>query len=401
MNSRYPLRPLGDVLTLGLDQVPVEPSCSYDIAGVYSFGRGLFARGPLPGSDTSYHVLNRLHAGGLVLSRLKAFEGAVAVIPDGFDGHFLSQEFPTFSCVSDEVDPTYLGYLCRWPTFWEALAGTSKGVGARRERVHPEALLAIEVPLPDIEEQHQVVRGLDRAFAALDGVAHGTARSVTLDDALIEHSIDEFLVRLRLDGWHDQPLGEIAEINPKPGSRPVDDSVSFVAMAGVNDRTGLIQSFELRAPEEVATGYKQFKSGDVIFARITPCMQNGKSAVVRGLPTEVAYGSTEFHVIRPSNGVTADWIHRIVRTRSFRERAAARFQGTAGQQRVPASFLEEATIPIPPTPQAEADALMMVDGFLEKGGQLLTLRQRSLTLGKATRLSILNAVFGDATRLQS
>ncbi len=165
MNSRYPLRPLGDVLTFDLDQVPVEPSRSYDIAGIYSFGRGLFARGPLPGTDTSYHVLNRLHAGGLVLSRLKAFEGAVAVIPDGFDGHFLSQEFPTFSYVSDEVDPTYLGYLCRWPTFWEALAGTSKGVGARRERVHPEALLAIEVPLPDIEAQRSIAARL----GALDG----------------------------------------------------------------------------------------------------------------------------------------------------------------------------------------------------------------------------------------
>jgi len=405
MNSRYPVRPLGNVIHLDRDEVPVESTVSYRLAGMYSFGRGILEREPMNGSEMSYRSLFRLHEGTLVMSRLNGWEGAVAVVTKEHDGYFVSNEYPTFSIDQSLALPSYLALLCSWPQLWQALRERARGlgsdVGARRLRVHPEQLLATEVPLPDIEEQGRIVRGVDQLFAALTGLTQRASRSVVLDEALIDQAIDHFLDRLRLDGWLDQPLGEIAEINPKPGSRPVDDSVSFVAMAGVNDRTGLIQSFERRAPEEVATGYKQFKSGDVIFARITPCMQNGKSAVVRDLPTEVAYGSTEFHVIRPSNGVTADWIHRIVRTRSFRERAAARFQGTAGQQRVPASFLEEATIPIPPTPQAEADALVMVDGFLEKGGQLQTLRQRSLTLGKATRLAILNAVFGDATRLQS
>lgn len=157
---RTPRRCLGDVLELELDQVEVEAAGEYNIAGVYSFGRGLFTRGPIAGSATSYKRLNRLHAGQLVLSRLKAFEGAIAVVPDDFDGWFLSPEFPTFRCESAALDPTYLAHICRWPDFWSMLAATSKGVGARRERVHPQALLGLEIPLPPIDEQRRVATWL-------------------------------------------------------------------------------------------------------------------------------------------------------------------------------------------------------------------------------------------------
>lgn len=390
------------MLRLERRAVTVNPLETYQEIGVRSFGKGIFHKEPVGGAEIGTKRIFRIEPGDLVFSNVFAWEGAVALATDAEQGFVGSHRFMTYVPVDcAEVDVRYLRYLFTSEMGLEFLRKASPGSAGRNRTLAIERFESIELPLPDIEEQQEIVRSLDRAFAALDGIAKGSLRSVKLDEALIEQSIDEFLVHLRLDGWHDQPLGEIAEINPKPLSRPVDDSVSFVAMAGVNDRTGLIQSFELRAPDEVTTGYKQFKSGDVIFARITPCMQNGKSAVVRDLPTEVAYGSTEFHVIRPLNGVTADWIHRVVRTRSFRESAAARFQGTAGQQRVPASFLEEATIPIPPTPQAEADALVTVDGLLDKGGRLQALRQQSLTFGKATRLSVLNAAFGGGTRVQS
>jgi type I restriction enzyme S subunit len=393
---------VGDVLRLERRAVTVNPLGTYQEIGVRSFGKGIFHKEPIGGAEIGTKRIFRIEPGDLVFSNVFAWEGAVALATDAEQGFVGSHRFMTYVALDpDAVDVRYLRYLFTSEMGLELLCKASPGSAGRNRTLAIDRFESIELPLPDIAEQRQIVRRLDREFAALDGIAQGTLRSVKLDDALIEQSIEEFLVRLRLDGWHDHPLGEVAEINPKPVSRPVDDSVSFVAMAGVNDRTGLIQSFELRAPDEVTSGYKQFKSGDVIFARITPCMQNGKSAVVRDLPTEVGYGSTEFHVIRTSSDVTADWIHRMVRTRSFRERAAARFQGTAGQQRVPESFLEEATIPIPPTPQAEANALVKIDGFLEKGGRLQALRQRSLTLSTATRLSVLNAAFGGGTRVQS
>lgn len=154
--SRYPLVPLGEVLTLTRDEVSVELDQTYRTAGIYSFGRGLLVRPPIAGTDTKYATLFRLHDGQFVLSRLKAWEGAVAVVPPEFDGFVVSQEYPTFNINRDRAEPAYLGWLCRWDRFWEALLTRSKGVGARRDRVHPDRLLAVEIPLPSLEEQRRL-----------------------------------------------------------------------------------------------------------------------------------------------------------------------------------------------------------------------------------------------------
>ena len=94
MSSGWPLVTLGNVLELKIDAVSVDASATYQIAGVYSFGKGLLARGPLPGTETTYKVFHRLHKDDFVLSQLKAWEGALARVPASFDGWFLSPQFP-------------------------------------------------------------------------------------------------------------------------------------------------------------------------------------------------------------------------------------------------------------------------------------------------------------------
>jgi type I restriction enzyme S subunit len=148
---------LGEVLTLDCVIENVRLGQQYELAGVYGFGRGLFARGVLLGEETSYRTLNRLHAGWVVMSRLKAFEGAVAVVPEEFDGCMVSPEFPTFSLRTEFVSPGYMEMLCEWPGFRELLSRASKGIGARRERVGAEAFLSLSVPMPDLPRQHQLV----------------------------------------------------------------------------------------------------------------------------------------------------------------------------------------------------------------------------------------------------
>lgn len=154
-------RPLGDGLRLALDEIPVEETNMYRIAGVYGFGRGLIDRGQISGSQTKYRKFNRLHPKRLIVSRLKAFEGALAVIPEAFGGYCASPEFPTFSVIEEELDVRYLHHLCRWPTLWSLLSQESKGVGARRERVTADRLLSTVVPFPDIEEQRFIAGKLD------------------------------------------------------------------------------------------------------------------------------------------------------------------------------------------------------------------------------------------------
>ena len=136
--------------------MPVELDGIYRTAGIYSFGRGLFARPPIVGSDTRYTTLFRLHEDQFVLSRLKGWEGAVAIVPPELDGLVVSQEYPTFDIDQRRADPAYLAWLCRWDRFWESLLTQSKGVGARRDRVHPDRLLAVQVPLPSLDEQRRL-----------------------------------------------------------------------------------------------------------------------------------------------------------------------------------------------------------------------------------------------------
>lgn len=119
-------------------------------------------------------------------------------------------------------------------------------------------------------------------------------------------------------------------------------------MSAVSDQLGRIQAAEIRPFAEVSKGYTFFAEGDVLFAKITPCMQNGKHAIATSLRDGIGFGSTEFHVLRPTDAVTSEWLHFFVRQRAFLHEAEKRFAGSVGQQRVPEGFLAETQIPLPP-----------------------------------------------------
>jgi type I restriction enzyme, S subunit len=385
--------PLGEVLTLDVDAVELEPLQSYQIAGVYSFGRGMFRREALTGTTTSYRRLNRLHEGCLVMSRLKAFEGAVAIVPRELNGYFVSQEFPTFALDESRVTRRYFALICRWRGFWERLARASRGVGARRERVHPEQLLSLTIPLPKLAEQQRIAAYAEAVLQRASHLATKVDEAARLDQAMLEAFVERILAG---DGTRAFPgirLEEVAVVNPRPAK--VDGLVAFVPMRTVDDRLGRIVDPELLPADEVKSGYKQFRRGDVIFARITPCMQNGKSALMDVNGVEYGYGSTEFHVLRPSEALKPEWLHHVVRSRGFRERAAQAFTGTAGQQRVPADFLRSGEIPVPSI-DTQAALVARLDHVVRLGHELRAKRERQQRRAQALMSSTLNEVFSSA-----
>jgi len=146
-------------------------------------------------------------------------------------------------------------------------------------------------------------------------------------------------------------LKDCCVINPrKSGDKKLTDGleVSFVPMTAVSEK-GAIDLSETRLYEEVKTGFTYFAENDVLFAKITPCMENGKGCIAEGLCNGVGFGSTEFHVLRPVDGVTNPyWIYQLSAFERFRKEAAANMTGSAGQRRVPASYLEEYNVGLPP-----------------------------------------------------
>lgn len=193
--------------------------------------------------------------------------------------------------------------------------------------------------------------------------------------------------------WPIKPLGEVCAINPKltasetPGT---DTEVTFVPMAAVDEVSGSIARPELREYSQVAKGYTPFRENDVLFAKITPCMQNGKAAIARGLRGGLGFGSTEFHVLRPSSGLLPQWVFALIRRPSFRSAAAANFTGTAGQQRVPADFLKKFPIPVPPL--AEQDRIVKL---LDEADELRKLRAQADRRTAALLPALFHEMFGD------
>jgi type I restriction enzyme S subunit len=144
-------------------------------------------------------------------------------------------------------------------------------------------------------------------------------------------------------------LGDVAEINPRRPQIDLIDSdlVTFVPMEAVDEATGEITTARTRPFGEVKKGYTAFADGDVIFAKVTPCMQNGKHAIAHGLFNGLGFGSTEFHVIRPGPQISSEWIHYFLRRQETLDAAKKTINGAVGLQRVPPSFLEDAKLPLP------------------------------------------------------
>lgn len=177
---------LGDVIELFEDAVPIRPEGQYPQVGVRGFGGGLFAKPAIAGTDTTYRAFNRLYANAIVMSQVKGWEGALAVCPPSLAGMFVSPEYRTFRCVPALASPAYIDALIRTPWFWSLLQSATRGVGARRERTRPEQFLNIELPLPSLQAQHQVVGVLARQIALKE--RHTAIRAA--NDALIPATLE-------------------------------------------------------------------------------------------------------------------------------------------------------------------------------------------------------------------
>lgn len=151
-------------------------------------------------------------------------------------------------------------------------------------------------------------------------------------------------------------LGTICAINPKTVFRGLtdEDEVSFVPMDAISDRLGIIEKPGARVLAE-NVGYTSFREGDLLWAKITPCMENGKSAVAEGLHRDFGYGSTEYHVLRsPDGSLDMGYLHALLRMKRVRKAAVRFFTGSSGHQRVDADFLRTLELPVPPLEKQKA-----------------------------------------------
>ena len=164
--------------------------------------------------------------------------------------------------------------------------------------------------------------------------------------------------------WSLVKLNDIAKINPRmPKNVDQTQKISFLKMASVSENGEVLEQ-ESRVLSETKKGFTYFERGDVLLAKITPCFENGKAALVNNLMTEIGFGSTEFHVIRAEEKkLDNKYLFYLLWSKYFRFIGKHQMKGAVGQQRISADFLKNIKIPLPPlkTQKYIADILEKAD----------------------------------------
>ena len=262
--------------------------------------------------------------------------------------------------------------------------------GGAQPNISPKVISYITIPLPPIKEQQRIVNRIESLFAKLDRakeLIENTLAQFEQNKMAILHKAftGELTAKWRkennidLSSWENGILMDFCKINPKKiNTKEFDDDmiVSFIPMPCVSDIWGKIVKKELRKLGEVKKGYTNFCEGDVLFAKITPCMENGKSAIVDKLENDIGFGSTEFYVLRcDENKLNNKYLHYFVRQKTFRDEAKGEMTGAVGQQRVPKTFLENYKMKLP-TIEEQQEIVNILDKLLAKYNKIKNLEQQ-------------------------
>ncbi len=251
--------------------------------------------------------------------------------------------------------------------------------GDLRDGLNLELLGNIACPLAPFLEQQTIAAFLDRETKKIDALIAEQQRLVELlaekRQAVISHAVTKGLnpnVKMKDSGiewlgevpvhWEVKRLRFVAELNPSKSEVATLDKemlVSFLPMDAIGDDGRL--NLEREKPiAEVETGYTFFRDGDVTVAKITPCFENGKGAVMRGLTQGIGFGTTELIVARPiASQVSSNYLHSLFTSVVFRKNGEGHMYGAGGQKRVPDDFVRNFEIAFPPLKEQQT-----IDAFL-------------------------------------
>ncbi len=250
-------------------------------------------------------------------------------------------------------------------------------------------LTNIELKLIDINMQKCIVNQLDKVQEIIDL----RKKQIEELDALIKSQFVETFGDLKKNdkNWsYIDEIGKVCILNPQKSeiSNINNIEVSFIPMQAVSEK-GDIDTREIRFLNDVKSGFSYFIEKDVLFAKITPCMENGKGAIAKGLKNNIGFGSTEFHVLRPKEKINSIWLYTLTTLDSFRKEAEMNMTGSAGQKRVPIKFFKHYKIGIPPINLQNKFA-----NFVEQISKQKFIIEKSLKETEELQESLMNKYFG-------
>ena len=193
--------------------------------------------------------------------------------------------------------------------------------------------------------------------------------------------------------WKAVPLAKAAMVNPPEALPPGDygdPMVPLYEMAEIDEFAGTLRTPSMVPLSSCRSGRTRFRKGDVLFAKITPCVQNGKCALADGIPGDLGFGSSEFYVVRAGPNLLPEYLFYFLRQKTVVQAAVDSFSGTSGRQRVPPQFWERLSFPLPPLPVQER-----IVQILQKADEIRRKRKEALDLADKLLPALFLDMFGD------
>ncbi len=380
-SQKYPFARIADFLERSKDVVIVNDDKRYKRVTVKLYGGGVTIRDEVLGKDIGTKRQFLLKKGQFLFSRIDARNGAFGIATDEVDNAIVTNDFPIFDIDKEQIIPEFFALITGSQYFYEHCQTFSSGT-TNRQRLNEDSFLSFQIPKPSLSIQKQLVSAYQNR---LQQVEEAEAKANELEKGIENYLLAELGIEMQkadeqkkkglqfmrfkdITRWgveflikgQDKPLfskkfalvnlSEIIWVNPKISFSELtsETEITFIPMATVSDEYGeLIEYRTIKVAN--SKGYTKIKEGDLIWAKITPCMENGKSAIVKNLKNRFACGSTEFHVFRPKDErINLEFLYHLFRTEYLKETAKKHFTGSVGQQRVPAQFFKTLEIPLPP-----------------------------------------------------
>lgn len=273
-----------------------------------------------------------------------------------------------------DFNRSYLHYLLKSVPFIEEYYRNGRGIVADLWTTHYSEMKTISIPVPSTTEQKQIVRYLDAMTAKINKLIRAKKKQITLlqeqKQAIINQAVTKGLnpnAEMKDSGidwlgkipvpWEILPIKRISKINASINhllkKYNNDSMITFLPMENISV-DGKIDCQQKQTLKSLRNGFSSFARNDVIVAKITPCFENGKGACLNNLDTEIGFGTTELIVLRGyAQKVFPMFLYFITRLTIFRKSGAEVMTGSAGQKRVPTSFIANFRCAIPSLPEQE------------------------------------------------
>lgn len=309
------------------------------------------------------HGYQGIRKGDLVIHAMDAFAGAIGVSDSS------GKSTPVYAACTPrkkgQVNPYFYAYYMRDLALSGFIESLAKGIRERSTDFRFKDFAQLTLPLPSYKEQTRIVSFLDKKTAQIDEAIAIKEEQICLlkerKQIIIQQAVTKGIdphVPMKYSGtdwigqipehWDVVPLKRLAILSPsvQVQNKKSKELVTFLAMEKVSVDGKIVQDTFLPVCD-VSQGFTVFNQDDVIVAKITPCFENGKSAWLNQLDTTFGYGSTEFHVLRCTQRILGSFLYLIVSSPLFLVAGEAMMTGSAGQKRVPSSFVQNFPTAIP------------------------------------------------------